>query len=190
MSAFEFLLVFLTFILGLAVSDLCVSLNRLLEAGAKVRWDWLSPLAAIVALLKIITQWWEWFGAERFAQGVTFDMFFLLVIGAVLLFLLAAAALPDRVEEDGVDLRAHYGRSSRRYWLLFAAHYLVVNAVSMWVQMEVGGARLGWASAALLILPVVAIGLAILRNRTIQTIALVALAALYLLQLSGHRLGA
>jgi hypothetical protein len=190
MSAFEFLLVFLTFILGLAVSDLCVSLNRLLEAGEKVRWDWLSPIAALVGLLKILTQWWQWFGADRLAQGVTFDMFLLLVAGAVLLFLLAASALPDRVDDAGVDLRAYYARSARRYWLLFAAQFIVVATFDIWVQMAVGGARLGWAAAAIAIFPAAAIVLAIVRNRALHTIALAGLIVLYLLQLAGHRLGA
>ena len=190
MSAFEFLLVFLTFILGLAVSDLCVSLNRLLEAGDKVRWDWLSPMAATVALMKIVTQWWTWFGAERIAQGVTFDMFLLLVAGAVLLFLVAASALPDRVEDAGVDLRAYYAQSSRRYWLLFGAQYLVVNVSQIWIQMDVAGAKLGWATALVALIPAAAIVLAFFRNRALHTIALAGLIVLYLLQLAGHRLGA
>ena len=190
MSAFEFLLVFVTLILGLAVSDLCVSLNRLLEAGEKVRWDWLSPMAATVALLKICTLWWQWFGAARLAQGVTFDMFLLLVAGAVLVFLVAAAALPDRIEDAGVDLRIYYARSARRFWLLFGAQYLVVNVFDIWVQMDVGGARLDWTTASIAILPAVAIVLAIVRNRALHTIGLAVLIALYLLRLAGHRLGA
>jgi hypothetical protein len=190
MSAFEFLLVFVTLILGLAVSDLCVSLNRLLEAGEKVRWDWLSPMAATVALLKICTLWWQWFGAARLAQGVTFDMFLLLVAGAVLVFLVAAAALPDRIEDAGIDLRVYYARSARRFWLLFGAQYLVVNVFDIWVQMDVGGARLDWTTASIAILPTVAIVLAIVRNRALHTIGLAVLIALYLLRLAGHRLGA
>ena len=190
MNAFEFLLVFLTLILGLAVSDLCISLNRLLEAGGKVRWDWLSPMAATLTLLKIVTQWWQWFGADRLAQGVTFDMFLLLVAGAVLLFLVAAAALPGQVDEAGVNLRAYYAQTSRRFWLLFGAQYLVVNLFDIWVQMDVAGARLGWQTAEIALLPSAAVALAIVRGRAIQTVALAAFIALYLVQLAGHRLGA
>lgn len=189
MSAFEFLLVFLTLILGLAVSDLCISLNRLLEAGGKVRWDWLSPMAATLALLKIVTQWWQWFGGARLAQGVTFDMFLLLVAGAVLLFLVAAAALPSEVGEGGVSLRDYYAQTTRRFWLLFGAQYLVVSAFDIWVQMEVSGARLGWQTAEIALLPSAAVVLALVRNRVLHTTALAGLIALYLLQLAGHRLG-
>jgi hypothetical protein len=146
-------------------------------------------MAAAIALLKILTQWWQWFGAAPLARGMTFEMFVLLVAGAVLLFLVAAAALPDRVEEGGVDLRDYYQRSARRFWLLFAAQYVVVNAFNIWVQMQVGGVRLAWQTIVVVIFPAGAIALAMIRNRILHTIALAALIALYLVQLAGHRLG-
>jgi hypothetical protein len=55
MGQFEYLLILASVILGLAVSDIAVSLNRLLEV--RVRWDWLAPLAAVLAFLKITAQW-------------------------------------------------------------------------------------------------------------------------------------
>ncbi len=190
MSAFEYLLIFLSILLGLAVSDICVSLNRLLGAGTKVRWDWLAPMAAMVALAKIVTQWWVWFAASRLAKDVTFDMFFLLVVGGVLLFLMAAASLPDSVADAGVDLRAYYASASRRFWLLFCAQFLVINAFSTWIQIVALGARLGWQTLALVVIPAFAITLAFIRNRLIHALALAALLALYVVQFAGHRLGA
>lgn len=175
--------------LGLALSDLCISLNRLLDAGPKVRWDWLAPMAAVVAFLKIITQWWVWFGAARFANGVTFEMFVLLIVAVVLLFLLAAAALPDRVDESQIDLRAYYAQVSRRYWLLFAAHYVVTDAVNLWVRMEVAGVKLTGDLALFLFYPAAAVALAFFRSRFVHTVSLALLIGLYLTQSAGHALG-
>jgi hypothetical protein len=183
------LLVFLAIVLGLAVSDLCVSLNRLLDAGAKVRWDWLAPLAAVVAFLKILTQWWTWFGAAPLAKGLTFEMFVLIVVAVVLLFLLAAASLPDAVEEGGVDLREYYPRVSRRYWLLFAAHYLAANAVTVWAQIQVQGARLSPSLLFIAVFPIAAVGLAFVRVRLLHAACLVALIGIYVVQFAGHPLG-
>jgi len=189
LGPFEYLLVFLAIVLGLAVSDLCISLNRLMDAGAKVRWDWLAPLAAVVAFLKILTQWWTWFGAAQLAKGLTFEMFVLIVVAVVLLFLLAAASLPDRVEEDGVDLRDYYTRVSRRYWLLYAAHYLAANVVSVWAQIQLQGARLSPSVLLVAVFPTAAVVLAFVRVRLLHMVCLVALIALYLFQFAGHSLG-
>src|SRR5437667_5006187 len=60
MNPFEYLLLFAAIVLGLAISDLAISLHRLLNAAGRVRWGLLSPLAGIIAFLKIITQWWTW----------------------------------------------------------------------------------------------------------------------------------
>jgi hypothetical protein len=189
LGPFEYLLVFLAIVLGLAVTDLCTSLNRLLDAGARVRWDWLSPLAAVVAFLMILTQWWSWFGAVQLAKGLTFEMFVLIVVAVVLLFLLAAASLPDAVEEGGVDLREYYPRVSRRYWLLFAAHYLAANAVTVWAQIQVQGARLSPSLLFIAVFPIAAVGLAFVRVRLLHAACLVALIGIYVVQFAGHPLG-
>ncbi|HEX2818468.1 MAG TPA: hypothetical protein VHN39_18895 [Phenylobacterium sp.] len=187
MGPFEYLLLFAAIILGLAVCDLATSLHRLLGAGARVRWDWLAPLAAVVAFLKIVTQWWTWFGVERIARGLTFEMFLGVLIGAVLLFLMAAAALPDEIHEGPVDLRVYYAGVSRRFWILFTLHWVLTTGISIWAQMQIEGARLSLASPVYLMIPL-AISLAVIRNRWWHTICLTGLIVLYVGQFFGHAL--
>jgi len=187
MGPFEYLLMFVAVILGLAVSDLAMSLHRLLGAGSRVRWDWLTPFAALVALLKVITQWWSWFDASQIAKGLTFEMFVGIVIAAILLFLMTASALPDDVNEPVVDLRGYYAANAKRYWLLFAAHWLVANLVVVWVQIKIIGANNISPSPYYLIVPV-ALSLAFWRNRWWHTICLAGFSGLYLTQLIGAKL--
>ena len=71
MGQFEYLLILASVILGLAVSDIAVSLNRLLEV--RVQWDWLAPLAAALAFLKITAQWWNWYSGVSSAKAITFE---------------------------------------------------------------------------------------------------------------------
>ena len=185
MGPFEYLLLFAAIILGLAVTDLAVSLHRLLSAGKRVRWDWLAPLAAIVALLKIVTQWWTWFAAEGLAHGLTFEMFILVLITAVLLFLMAAAALPDDFGDKPVDLREHYSTVSRRFWLMFLGHWILGAAVSIWAQVSIAGAHLKLLSPAWLVVPVV-LSLVIFRARWWHGMALIGFIGLYVWQYFGH----
>ena len=188
MGAFEYLLLFIAIVLGLAVADLAVSLHRLLGAGQRVRWDWLAPLAAAVAFLKIVTQWWSWHAAEQLAGAVTFEMFLGLLAAAVLLFLLAAAALPDEVPgEAPIDLRAHYAAVSRRYWLLFLGQWLVGNAVYAWIQITAERARFSIAQPAYL-LGFVILSLVFVKNRWWHTICLLGLVGIYLQQFFGQSL--
>ena len=166
MSAFEYLLLFAAVILGLAISDLAISLHRLLNAATRVRWDALPLLAAALAFERIVIQWWTWHGADRLAAGFTFGMFLVILINACLLFLMAAVALPDEVA-DGLDLRAYYARTYRRYWLLFGVQWLSLNLVSIWVQHVITHARISLLSPVWLIFPIT-LALAFIRNRIVQ----------------------
>jgi hypothetical protein len=98
-------------VLGVAVNDLAASLHRLL--GGKI-WGVLAPLAAIVAFLKIVSQWWTWYSGARLASGLSFELFLGILTGSILLSLLAACSLPDEAPAgEFIDLRDHYEPSSR-----------------------------------------------------------------------------
>jgi hypothetical protein len=188
LGAFEYLLLFTAIILGLAVSDLAISLHRLLGAGRRVKWDWLAPLAALVAFLKIVTQWWSWHAAEPLAAAVTFEVFLVLQTGSVLLFLLAAAALPDEVRpEETVDLAAHYATVRRRYWSLFLAQWLVGNLGSAWIQIAATHARFDPLQPAYLLILLIG-SMILVKNRWWHTAGLLAFIAIYLTQFFGRTL--
>lgn len=188
MTPFEYLLTFAAVILGLAVSELAVKCHRLVDLGAQVRWDWLSPLAGVCVLLKIITQWWAWYAAQSLAGGLQYEMFICVIIGGVLLFLLASTALPETSQQGEVDLALYYERVRRRFWLLFTAHWIVATFVGTWAQIVIGGARFSGFSLIYLIAPF-ALSLAFIRLRWFHGIALIALSALYATQFLGQQLG-
>ena len=141
MKPFDYLLLLAAVVLGLALCDLAISTQRLLNAGRRVRWDVYSPLAALVAILKIVAQWWAWFAGEQLSANLTFEMFVGILLSAGLLFLLAATALPDEVPGEGIDLARYYAATSRRFWSLFALHFVASNAVFAWVQTRLTGAH-------------------------------------------------
>jgi len=112
-------LVFASIILGVAVADQLTSLHRLLKRRSEVRWD---PLLLWVAALVLMTQiqiWWTLAGARQQAP-ITIGAFLPMLVLLVLLFLLAAASLPDELDEGRVDLRAYYAQQGRYIWTLFA----------------------------------------------------------------------
>jgi hypothetical protein len=188
MAPFEYLLLFASVILGLAACELAIGLNRLLGAWNRLDWDWLAPLAGLLVFLKLVTQWWTWHGAVPLAAGITFEMYLAVLVGAVLLFMLAAAALPNPAGgEESIDLGAHYQRVRRRFWIVFGLHFIVAMGTTLWLQMAIRHANavplLGWL--VWLMVPI-AIALAFIRNRIFHTVALVLLCLLYLFQYWGQ----
>jgi hypothetical protein len=120
MSTTEYVSVFVAIIIGLAVADLLLSLHKLLRAGPRVKWDWLTPALALQMLLLTVSFWWV---SHNWYQGVrTMSVAEFLPDLAVfmLLFLTVAAVLPDDVPKTGIDLRAYYLSSSRYVWTLIA----------------------------------------------------------------------
>ena len=191
MKPFEYLLLFDVVILGLAVSELALNLNRLLKAKSAVRWDVLAPLAAFVVFLKIVTQWWVLFQAEAVAKALTFEMYLLVLIEAVLLFLLAAVTLPGEVPEQGISLRDSYESIRQRFWLLFGAQWMLWVLTNWWIEVRIGGAHFVLLRPAMLVFPAMILVLSlafIIRNRIFQMLVLVGFVVLYLWQSFGKTL--
>ena len=158
----------------------------LLNSGKRVRWDALPLLAAAVAFERIVIQWWNWHSASRMAAGLTFGMYLAILVSVTLLFLMAAVALPDEVEQD-LDLREHYARTFRRYWLLFSAQWALTSAVSIWAQHAIFKAHIQLLSPVWVILPI-ALALAFIPNRLVQAAGLIGFLALYSVTFFGQTL--
>lgn len=121
MNSFEYITVLVSIVIGLAIADIATSLHRLLRAGRRVKWDWIAPTAAALVLLELFNLWWKWHGFDGDTLGEVMPYFAALL----LLFLAASASLPDKVPEDGVDLKQFAQRSHLYFWLVYTAFVLV-----------------------------------------------------------------
>ena len=131
MSPFEYSLILVTIIVGLAITDMLVSLHRLLRSRAKIRWHWLPIAAAVLVLLTLLQFWWGFHELGRTEVWSQYGAFLLLLLQLVLMFLLACAALPDE-EAERADLARYYDDNRRYFWSLFALvafMAIVVNVV-------------------------------------------------------------
>jgi hypothetical protein len=112
-------------IIGLAIADMATSLHKLLRNRRRVRWDWVAPLAALVILVELLNLWWSWRG---FQGNRMVDLAPYLAV-LVLLFLTAAATLPDEVPEEGIDLGAYFDENRSYFWFLYATY------ITIWIGM-------------------------------------------------------
>jgi len=147
MSTTEYVSVFVAIIIGLAVADLLLSLHKLLRAGPRVKWDWLTPSLSLAMLLLTVSFWWV---SHNWYQGVrTMSVAAFLPDLAVfmLLFLTVAAVLPDDVPADGMDLRDYYLSSSRYVWTLIALSLASSTLLISFRFPPEGAGLLGWLAA-------------------------------------------
>lgn len=130
MSVAEYIAAFVSIMVGLALADLATSLQRLLRAGKRVRWDFLTPAAGVLTTAFVINVWWATFGALNAMQSISVGAFIPDLISLLLLFCLASSALPDEVGDE-IFLADYYWDNQRRFWGLFATY-------TIWVTIVVG----------------------------------------------------
>ena len=166
MSAAEYVVIFSSIVLGLALSAILINLDRLLRQARKVRWDWAPPLLAIVVVLLLVQVWWSLFPGED-AQPTTIGGFLPQLGLLVLLFLLAGAVLPSEVPDEGLNLKAYYQANGPYFWSLMTATLgwvAATNAGEALVRGEPVGPVLAGRWVDLVILALFA-SLIVVRNR-------------------------
>ncbi len=118
MSVIEYVSVFVSIVLGLAVAELGSDFHKLMRARRRVQWDWMSLALAFVMLLEVVQFWWlsyDWYAQSTGLRLVEFLPNLLLLL---LIYLMAAAVLPDEVPEQGLNLRLFYVETAPYFWSL------------------------------------------------------------------------
>src|SRR6202040_747462 len=124
MDEFGYLSVILSIILGLSMTQLLQGLSQVINARDRVRVYWPAIGWALLLLVVDVQAWWSMFG-YRGRHTWTFLQFAILLLETILLYLLAALALPNTVGSEIVDLRANYFRHARWFFGSFLAVLLV-----------------------------------------------------------------
>lgn len=128
----EYILVLVSIVLGLALTDLAFSTHRLIRRRADVKFDATPILAALLAAYLVFTNFWGDYRHYRIATSAS--LWATLPNLAILFvnFLIAAAALPD--DWNGkIDLWQNYLATRRQFWILITIGTLmalVYNAVN------------------------------------------------------------
>ena len=189
--AFEYALGIFSVLIGLAVADIAASFHRLLRHRSHVRWDPLVVLSAAYALCMAVYMWFDIWGVRHFVATRHF-LFYVGIVGQLfLLFLVAAASLPDEPGAS-MDLREYYAGNSRYFWSLVTLFQLVYFAFGVYFA---GGEPSGmpfWATALMWTLMsaplVIALALTVWRSRALHYIGLALLYAIMLLHYGAARI--
>lgn len=121
MRPFEYALVLISILMGLALADIVVSLHRLIRSREIVKWDGRVLIATSLVMLEIIRMWFAQWTGRDLATALTFGVYLGEFVQILLLVLLAFSSLPDRVTES-CDLGDFYDANRRYFWSIFAAY--------------------------------------------------------------------
>jgi hypothetical protein len=130
--AFEYAIGLSTVLIGLAVADIATSFHRLVRRRDAVTWDPLTLLAALYALWMCVFFWFSQWQIRDIAETRYFFFYLSLLTEFFLLYLIAAASLPDEPGDDN-DLRAYYERNRRYFWSLIVLFQLSYAAHGIYV---------------------------------------------------------
>lgn len=108
LSLFDYYTAFLSVVLGLAVTDMAVSLHRLMVARRRVRWGPLAVLGPLAVFTLILAHFLRLWRGGVPMEAVSYYQVAIGTLYTLLLFLLAASSLPDEVPADGLKLEDWY----------------------------------------------------------------------------------
>ena len=139
MDPFEYLIVFVSVILGLAVVHLLSGVSLILDRRIRERVDWIHAVWTANVFLTTLLVWWFNFNLTA-VQEWTLLHFLDLVAYAVVLYLLSGLLYPVRGEEI-IDFRDHF-ECNRRLFFMVCLAFQVVDLADAVLEMRALGS--GW----------------------------------------------
>ncbi len=155
MTAFEFLSVALSFVLGLAVTLVLTSLLAAFRARHESRLDWLPFVWAGYVLVYQFQYWWAIFELSVLPEWTPASFGILLLLAAIL-FLAGGLTLPTGARDYPADL-SQYFRTDGRWGVAALAAYGVIGTAGNVVMFGVpilsplSGVTAGTVGAALIV---------------------------------------
>ena len=115
MSLFEFLMVFVSIIVGLGVTEILTGVAMHIRHRESVQGYWVHSAGVVLIFIALIQNWWELWDRRDFAEW-TFLGLVLMLIPPASLYLVAHLIFPEPLA--GSDLRNYYYERLRPVWLL------------------------------------------------------------------------
>jgi len=123
MTPFEYLTVFISVVLGLAVVHLLSGVALLLDTRVRARPDWIHGVWTANVLVTTVLVWWFNFHLTGVVEW-TLPFFVNLVAYSVVLYLMTGLLYPLRGSEV-IDFRAHFEANRVRFFMVCLAFQFI-----------------------------------------------------------------
>ncbi len=128
MSPFEFVTIFYSVVVGLALSHILTAVSDLFEIRERVKPYWLNTVWVLTVIVWTIFAWWGLWDLV-YLESWNYAGFWLVVTNLAAIYFVTTLVLPQAVEEGSIDLEEHYYSVHRAFFSIVA--YTLYTSVLM-----------------------------------------------------------
>lgn len=162
MDRFSFVMVLLSIIVGLGVTELLTNIARQIQHRTDAKFYWLHSVLAALVFIALLQQWWESWD-QRDVEMWTFPMLLLMLGGPIGLYIISHVLFP-RVF-DHVDFEKHYYENTRVTYVIALA---TVVSASLYRPLSFGSTLFDADNITSAFIFVVFLTLAITNNKMVH----------------------
>ncbi len=128
MSLFEYVMILVSIIIGLAIAQMLEGLLRVLRAGRPYRTYWVQSVWVALIFVELVWHWVYRWDLQAHSSWTVWELLFL-VLPTIVLFLLAGLLFP----QDSTDLRSYYLEHRQVFFGLFLGLMVVYSVETWWL---------------------------------------------------------
>jgi len=120
MSPFEFITIFCSLILGLALTHIFRAVSDLYEIRDRVSTYWLNSLWVVTVSMWTIYSWWGLWSLSLDMDTWNYAQYWFLVVNLASIYFFTTLVLPKATDEGKIDLEEHYYSVHKAFFSIVA----------------------------------------------------------------------
>ena len=120
MSPFEFITVFVSLIVGFALSHILRAVSDLYEIRERVKPYWLNSLWVVTVIMWSIFTWWGLWMLSVDRIDWTYAQYWFLVMNVSSIYFFTTLVLPKATDDGTIDLEKHYYSVHKAFFSIVA----------------------------------------------------------------------
>ena len=120
MSPFEFITVFVSLIVGFALSHILRAVSDLYEIRERVKPYWLNSLWVVTVIMWSIFTWWGLWMLSIDRIEWTYAQYWFLVMNVSSIYFFTTLVLPKATDDGTIDLETHYYSVHKAFFSIVA----------------------------------------------------------------------
>ncbi len=134
MSPFEYVVVLISIILGLGITQIMTGVADLVHQWEKVKLYWPHTLWVVLVFIMHVQEWWITYDLKQAFETWRLPTFLFFTLYPVTLFILARILFPYAPADGPIDLKQFYFANFRKFFLVFMV-LIVLSIVSNVIVM-------------------------------------------------------